>query len=213
MNNRILYFGISLFLGSFFFLLPVRGAELSTLGASTFLGGANGDVANDIIVDTAGNVFVVGVTNSQNFPLSSSPYDTTYTPFETDIFVSKLSSNLQILLGSTFLGGSGKDIGQAIALDSTGNVYITGFTISGDFPVTSGIYDSTHNGWEDAFVTKLSPNLQTILASTYLASTGFGTDKAQDIAINSNGDVYVVGNTDSTDFPIVGGTYDSTFAG
>jgi len=120
------------------------------------------------------------------------------------------------LLASTYLGGSVGDWVNAIAIDSVGNVYVTGETFSTDFPVTAGAYDTTFSGnatlWiGDAFISKLDGNLSTLLASTYLG--GSGDDWVSAIAIDSVGNVYVTGETFSTDFPVTVGAYDTTFSG
>ena len=186
--------------------------DLTQLLASTFLGGSNDDGANTIAVDGSGNVYVAGSTKSGNFPFTASAYDPSRNGAAntTDAFVSKLSGDLTQLLASTFLGGTGSDAANAMVLDAAGNVYVTGFTYSSDFPVTAGAYDMSNpdTNYADAFISKLSGNLQQLLVSTLLGNDG--TDVAKAIALDSTGNVYVAGYTSSTVFPTTSGAYDQS---
>ena len=177
---------------------------LTKLLASTYLGGSGSDGGNSLTLDTSGNVNVTGWTGSSSFPTTSGAYDTS---FGGGGFVSKLDSELTNLLASTFLGG----VGYSIALDTSGNVYVTGYTGSTDFPTTSGAYDTTFNGGDyDVFVSKLNSGLTNLLASTYLG--GSGADEGYSLTLDTSGNVYVTGATKSTDFPTMSGAYD-TFGG
>jgi len=133
---------------------------------STYLGGGNSDRGYGIAVDSSGNAYVTGYTCSTDFPTSSA-YDSSLGAY-IDAFVSKLSSNGSTLIYSTYLGGGGNDdVGLGIAVDSSGNAYVTGYTCSTDFPTPSG-YDSSYNGgYDDAFVSKLSSDGSTLIYSTY----------------------------------------------
>jgi hypothetical protein len=156
--------------------------------ASTFLGGSGNDEAKAIAIDSSGNVYVAGWTGgSTDFPTTPGAYDTSYSNI--DAFVSKLDSNLTKLLASTYLGGSNDNEAYAIAIDSSGNVYVVGMTNSKDFPTTPGAYDKIFHGSSDTFISKFDANLTQLLASTYLG--GISEDVSKSIAIDSSGDVYV----------------------
>jgi hypothetical protein len=178
-------------------------SNLTKLLASTFLGGIRNESAKALAIDRSGNVYVGGGTGSDDFPTTPGAYDRRYN----DVFVSKFDSNLTKLLASTFLGGSFSDEAKAIAIDSSGNVYVAGRTASYDFPTTPGAYDRRHNGgFDDAFISKFDANLTNLLASTYLG--GSKDDRAYALAIDRSGNVYVVGETASDDFPTTPGAYD-----
>jgi len=187
--------------------------NLNSLLSSTFLGAAGGDgsdTGNSLTIDSKGNVFVTGSTGSPNYPTTSRAYDNSFHN-DQDVFVSKLDDNLTSLLSSTFLGGSGDDIGASIAIDTSGNVFATGYTYSSDFPATPGAYDTSQNGDYDVFVSKLDNNLSSLLASTFLGKSD--EDRGNSIAIDSGGDIFVTGDTSSSDFPTTSGAYDTSHNG
>jgi len=181
---------------------------IDPLLASTFLGGSGGDRVYSIDIDIVGNVFVAGCTYSSDFPTIPGTYDTTYKGMW-DVFISKLDSNLQNLLASTFLGSSGTDYVSSISIDNCGNIYVVGYTDSSDFPTTPDAYDTTFSRWNEAFVSKFNSNLQNLIASTFLG--GSSLDKAYSISIDDTGNVYVVGVTMSRNFPITLDAYDTNY--
>ena len=195
----------------------------SGLAYSTFFGGdgAFGDHSTDIAVDNSGNAYVVGYTQGTNFPTTAGAYDTilndgTVTPGYSplyDTFVVKLDTSRTdtTLEYSTFLGGSLNDQGFGIDVDSSGNVYVTGWTMSTDFLPTAGAFDTTHNGDADIFVTKLNSTGSGLIYSTYLG--GSGSDEGNGIVVDVSGDVYVSGTTGSIDFPTTAGALDITHNG
>ena len=173
-----------------------------TLVYSTYLGGNGSDSAAGIAVDAAGNAYVTGGTTSTTFPTAS--------PFQSasggnqDAFITKLGPSGNVLIYSTYLGGSGgaagsMEAGTGIAVDGTGAAYVAGATNSTNFPVTSGVLQTTYlGGGSDAFVAKLKPAGNALAYSTYLG--GSSVDAAGGIAIDFLGNAYVTGHTASTDF-------------
>ena len=181
------------------------------LDYSTFLGGSSGDIGYGVAVDSSGAAYVTGVMSSSDFPTSAGAYQTTLNGTQ-DAFVSKLAADGTSLDYSTYLGGSGSfDYGQAIAVDSSGAAYVTGYTQSGDFPTSAGAYQTTLNGVQDAFVSKLAADGTSLAYSTYLGGSSY--DRGYGIAVDSSGAAYVTGFTLSGDFPTSAGAYQTTLNG
>src|SRR6266849_713130 len=166
------------------------------LSYSTYLGGSGDDVGNAIAVDSSGNAYVTGFTGSTNFPTKSPTQSASGGGF--DAFVAKLDPTGSTLFYSTFLGGSADDAGNAIAVDGSGNAYVTGVTRSTNFP-TKNALQSAVGGASDAFVAKLDPTGSTLVYSTFLG--GSAADGGNAIAVDSSGNAYATGNTLSTNFP------------
>jgi uncharacterized repeat protein (TIGR01451 family) len=163
---------------------------------STFLGGSGQDSGNSIAVDGSGNVYIAGQTSSFNFPTSSAMQAANGTPL--DAFVAKLNTTGSALIYATYLGGNSTDIARGIAVDNAGNAYITGQTSSSNFPVANALH-STLLGFGDAFVAELNSSGSALVYSTYLG--GQGLDIGQSIAVDSQGNAYVTGSTESRNFP------------
>jgi len=189
------------------------------LSYSTYLGGSGNDSGFGIAVDSAVNAYVTGATNSPNFP-TMNPVTAACPPtcgsgLNMDAFVTKLNPSLTgaaSLVYSTYLGGSGNDSGNAIAVDSGHNAYVTGGTSSSDFP-TVNAYQSTLGGTRveglvvnpgDAFVAKLNSAGNGLVYSTYLG--GESEDVGLGIAVDAAEDAYVTGFTDP-DFPTTPGAF------
>jgi hypothetical protein len=175
----------------------------SNLLFSTYLGGSGCTLqypegGQGIALDAQGEAYVAGVTSSSDFPLQNAVQP--QLEGSTDAFVAELNSS-GALLFSTFMGGSGVDVGNAIALDASGAVYVAGYTYSADFPVTAGAVQTTNAGQCDAFLFKLSPTGDTLLYATYLG--GSAADTASGVAVDSLGNVYLGGWTLSSNFPVV----------
>jgi uncharacterized protein (DUF2141 family) len=183
---------------------------------STFLGGSGRDVGNDVAVDASGSAYVTGETESTNFPTTTGAFDTTQNGFQ-DAFVTKLNPAGTGVLYSTFLGGNNSDGGHGVAVDPSGNAYVTGLASSANFPTTTGAFDTTHNGNQDAFVTKLNPaGTAPLLYSTFLGGNSLdqaGVLGGGGIALDASGSAYVTGRTLSTNFPTTPGAYDRTHNG
>jgi tripartite motif-containing protein 71 len=189
----------------------------SSLAYSTFLGGSSEDDANGIAIDVNGNAYIVGWTGSSNFPTTGGAFDTTFAGIH-DVFVSKLSASGSNLVYSGFLGGSGDDQAQAVAIDAHGAAYVTGQTNSGNFTVTSAAYDRTLGGLWDGFVAKIDPAGNTLVYSTYVGGSSSdcespGIDRECVIAADASGAAYVAGRTSSSDFPTTGNGFDLSYNG
>jgi len=190
-------------------------AELNSSGTalvySTYLGGSQSDTGQAIQVDSSGDAYVAGYTFSSNFP-TQNPIQGTCGGCNngfSNAFVSEFNPGGSALVFSTYLGGSEPDHAWGLALDcpkkSSGsgcaspNIYVVGDTQSSDFPVTSGVFQDTYKGDEDAFVSKLSPSGASLVYSTYLG--GSNVDSGKGIVVDLSGNAVAVGSTQSSDFP------------
>jgi len=168
-----------------------------SLAYSTFLGGSgDDDFLTRIAIDASGAAYLVGSTTSADFPTAYPVQGSNAGSL--DVFVAKLTPQGHALVYSTYLGGSSSDSAHAIAVDATGAVYVTGRTISTDFP-TSNPFQSSNAGSFDVFVAKLTPAGDALVYSTYLG--GSSHDLGYAIAVDALGAAYVAGQTGSTDFP------------
>ena len=141
-----------------------------SLAYSAYLGGTNADLSRAIAVDSQGAAYVVGDAASADFPTVAGSFDTSASG-NGDAFVSKVNASGSALVCSTYLGGSSADQGHGIAVDSLGAAYVTGRTASTNFPTTAGAFDTTQNGGNDGFVTKLNASGSALTYSTYLGGT------------------------------------------
>ncbi len=195
----------------------------NALAYSTYLGGEafdNSDTGTDIAVDCAGNAYVTGYTYSSDFPTTPGAFQPTYIGAprgadfpKSDAFVTKFDPTGTALVYSTYLGGDGRDEGQGIAIDAAGSAYVTGLTMSFNFPTANAIQPNNNavaGVAEEAFVTKLNASGSAPVYSTYLG--GGSGEVAQGIAINAGGNAYVTGATTSTNFPTVNAVQ-NTFGG
>ena len=171
----------------------------TTLIFSTYLGGASTDKAYAIVMDAPhGQFLITGQTLSCNFPIRNG--------FQTacsgngDAFVTSFSSTGSALIFSSFLGGTGSDIGHGIGIDYYGYPYVAGETVSDDFP-TRNCYQAARRGGKDGFITELTPSGSGLYYSTYLG--GSSDESVADIAINTAGEAFATGATWSSDFPTV----------
>jgi beta-propeller repeat-containing protein len=181
-------------------------ADGRSLVYSTYLGGTANDVAEAIALDPDGRAFVTGNATSADFPVTAGAFQKTLRGGN-DVFVTKFQLGGGGLFYSTFLGGSGSEGGSSIAVDSLGRAYVAGGTSSTDFPVLSPI-QAHLGGAQDAFVTKLSATGNALFFSTYLGGTA--DDVANSIRLDSNGNAFVGGATESTNFPTTPGAFSRT---
>ena len=151
---------------------------------STFLGGSSLDSAYAIALDEFANAYISGRTHSADFPLSPGAADSTYSGLQ-DVFIAKLNNAGTGLVYATYLGGSNWEGSGRLAVDPSGNCYVTGWTESTDFPVTTDAYDMTYNGGRDTFMARINATGTRFTYATYLG--GSEVDEAEAIAADSTG--------------------------
>jgi hypothetical protein len=192
--------------------VDVMVAKLNRAGSklvySTCLGGWQGELAGGIAVDQQGSAYVSGETDSSDFPTTAGAFDRQYSG-KGDCYVTKLNKTGRKLLYSTFLGGSDGQGCEALAVDQAGSAHVSGATLSSDFPTTPGAFDTSFNGFFDAFVTKLNPAGSGLVYSTFLGGAGY--DRGEGIALDSLGDAYLTGITGSKAFPITPDAFDPSY--
>ena len=201
--------------------ITILNSEGTALLYSTFLGGDSTDLAKAIAIDSSGHIFVTGAALSGNFPTTAGAFDRSYNPpapqGESDAFFAVLSpdgNGTSDLLYGTYIGSGADESASGLAVDTTGNAFISGTTSSTNFPTTSGAWDTTHNGNTDAFILKLSPGgngTADLLWSSFLGHSGDESGTA--VAIGPDGEPFVLGNTNSSSFPVTAGAFDSSLAG
>lgn len=187
----------------------------------TYLGGSGFDYGSDIAVDSAGNAYVVGTTDSRDFPVTPGAVQTRFGGADIfgDAFITKLDPTGSRLIYSTYLGGGKDDLASSIALDAAGNAYVAGLTRSRSFPVTSGAFQPVYGGGDenysgsggDGFVAKIDASGTALLYSTFLG--GSDEDGTAMIRVDAAGNALVVGGTNSRNFPVTLGTVQPVFAG
>jgi hypothetical protein len=191
----------------------------TTLIYSTLLGGGR-DGGEAIAVDAEGNAYVTGFTFSDSFPTTPGAFQPVFGDAldppsrfgpDPDAFVTKLNPTGSALVYSTYLGGNGAEFGRGIAVDASGNAYVTGSTASLNFPTIPGAFQPILGGGPyDAFVTKLHSTGAVLVYSSYLG--GIDADAGQGIALDANANAYVTGSTASKDFPITAGAFQPVFS-
>jgi hypothetical protein len=175
--------------------------EGSALLFATYLGGRDFESGRGIAIDASGNVYVTGDTSSANFPVKAREVKSKCGRGP-DVFTAKISPDGSRLLYANCLGGGNIDRGNSIAVDAEGNAYVTGETMSPDFPTTQNAVQSAHGGGDyfDAFVLKVNPSGSALVYSTYIG--GHLPDIGTDITVDSAGHAYVTGGTRSANFPV-----------
>ncbi|HLZ43522.1 MAG TPA: choice-of-anchor D domain-containing protein [Candidatus Sulfotelmatobacter sp.] len=194
--------------------------EGSGLIYSTYIGGSGVDRVDAIVVDSAGNAYITGGTQSTNFPVTLGVFQPTCNCVSTsEAFVAEMNPTGTALIYSSYLGGSSADLAYSIAIDTAGNAFLTGYTQSTDFPVTVGAFQTSLNAPVAAFVTKVSPDAKSLIYSTYLGGSSGVQGKrvcytcGTSVVVNSNGNALVTGLTLVTDFPTTPGAYQTTLDG
>jgi len=198
---------------------PEEPVVIDPIVYSTYLGGSSMDghpLLEDrlhvLAVRSDGAVVVGGSTTSVDFPVTEGAYQTEFNSPGTnltDAFVAVLKGDLSEILYATYLGGSSTDYLYGLEVSPAGEVYLTGTTLSADFPTTPEAYESTCGRSWDVFLVKLSPDLSSLLASTCFGSVG--GDEGRDVALTPEGDVVVVGYAGGSDFPVQGSPFRSTY--
>jgi uncharacterized protein (TIGR03437 family) len=192
---------------------PLRGSNAGSVNAfitkmnpagsalvySTYLGGSATDYGTAIAVDSSGNAYVTGSVTSEDFPLANAIDSTLGSHAVGDAFVAKLNPAGSALVYSTYLGGGSEDDPYALAIDQSGNVYVTGRTNSSDFPLTNPI--QTTRFAFDMFVTEINAAGSARLFSTFIG--GNGSESGRGIAVDRLGNIHIAGEGTSTDFPVV----------
>ncbi len=212
----------------------------SSLIYSTIIGGSSAESPHSMVVNSLGQLVILGSTSSSNFPTTVGAYDASYnggaainfpsngTNYTTgsDIVITILNANGSALVGSTFFGGTGNDgLNQTgilaynygdqfrgeVIVDASNNVLIVSSTLSSDLPVTAGTFDATLGGGQDALIAKFNPTVSGLTWCCYLG--GDGADAGYSLKLNSTGDVFVAGGTQGQNFPVQGTPLFGAFQG
>jgi hypothetical protein len=193
-------------------------ADGSQLLYSSYLGGSGneGTETHNLALDSAGNAYITGYTQSSNLPTTTGAFQRIYGGGANDAFIMKVSADGTTLLASTYYGGSGGEGSEGVNLDAAGNVYISGPTNSANLPMAAGAFRATNAGLGDMFVAKFTSSLTTLSYSTYLGGTG--NDSARTSYVNAAGDIFLAGHVEAGFFtknaaqPLYGGSTDSALA-
>lgn len=184
----------------------------SGLVYSRLLGGGEREIGYGIALDAMGAAYVTGVTSSVDFPVTAGAYDPVFNGGPADAFVAEYDPSGAALVYATYLGGEDEERGMALATDASGAAYVTGRTLSSQFPTTSGAFDTGYNGGDgDVFVTRLAPGGATLSYSTFVG--GAGAELALGIAVDPSGTAFVTGRTSSADFPVTPLAFDTGYNG
>jgi hypothetical protein len=192
---------------------------LTSLIYSTYLGGSSDDEFLGIAIDAAGNAYLAGYAEASGFPVTPGAFQTTFVGNGAnqayDTLVAKLNPTATALLYATYVS-AGDDAAYGVAIDKSGDAYITGDAAESNFPVTPGAYQTVYGGAGledvgDAFVTKLNPRGSALVYSTYIG--GAEDDSGYAITVDKRGEAWVMGATDSSNFPVTKNAIQSTYTG
>jgi len=178
----------------------------SQLLFSTYLGGSGREDGQEIVLDSQDNAVITGRIEG-GFPVTPGCYDSTYNG-QWDCYVCVLGQDGNNIIASTYVGGNQLDFGYGVTVDDENSIYMTGMTMSSNFPMVSGGYDESHNGNYDVFVTKVNSDCSDLLYSTYIG--GDEWDQAEGIKVDSEHNTYITGYTESSGFPTSPGCYDDS---
>lgn len=189
----------------------------NSLVYSTYLGGRGSDHGLDIAVDSGGNAYVTGYTSSIDFPTTPGAFQRTLVTDSSgfaadDAFIAKLGPAGSLIYSTYLGGGQGHERANGVAVDQSGNVYVTGKSSSSDFPTTAGAFQASRRGFEDAFIVKLNATGSALVYSTYLGGSS-NTDEGFDIGVDPEANACIAGHTASTDFPTSPGASQQEFGG
>jgi hypothetical protein len=174
----------------------------------TFFGGKGWELARAIVIEKTGDVILAGFTDSQDFPVSANPFGANPADTSGNGFIARFGADLDTMVASVLLGGSGHDVINSLVPGTDGSFYVTGLTASPDFPTTPGSYDESFNGEADIFASRISSNFEKMRASTFLGGTG--RDWAYNAAFLDDLGIYIAGDTDSESFPGLPGSISET---
>lgn len=210
-----------------------------TLIVSTFSGSTSDNWGFTATYDAAGNIYAGGIATALGYPVTAGAFQTTFggggsggNTYPFDISLTKFDPTGSSLIYSTYLGGSDNEQPQSIVVDNANELCVTGRTYSANFPVTAGAYDASYNGGADIIVTKFNPAGTALIGSTFIGGSGddgvninadfftwsslkynYGDDGRSDINADNAGNVYIASNTQSNNFPVTGGAFQSSFGG
>jgi hypothetical protein len=194
-------------------VMDLTQVGVNSLLYTSYLGGTGNDMARALTLDSAGNMVITGYTLSSNFPVTADAVQSTYAG-NGDIFVSVLNyTNPKFVLYSTYLGGADGEVAYGLATDSAGYIYVTGYTLSTDFPITANTIQSTWGDGIDVFVTKIKPHVAGsagIVWSTFLG--GPTINNSYSLVVGADGRVYVGGYTGG-EFPTSSSAYQAAYQG
>jgi len=176
----------------------------SQLLYSSYFGGSSSEKGHKIEVNQKGIIFICGITSSWDLPVTPGAYQLAPSSNDSgwDCFITKLNINTSSLIYSTYLGGSLEDQAKGFSVDEDGNAFITGYTLSTDFPISKSACRIYNQDSDDVFITKLDPTGKTLLYSTYFG--GSSGDFGIACCVDSEGYIYITGNTYSDDYPVIG---------
>jgi Beta-propeller repeat len=181
---------------------------------ATYLGGEGEEDVLDLTADRAGNAYIPGLTSSADFPVTRHAFQRTYGGGPLDGYVTKLNPSGTRAVYSTYLGGSDLDLAGSVRVDRHGVAHVPGITGSADFPVTDGAFQASYGGGPtDAFLVLLSRDGSRLEFGSYLGGSGEDGSAGAGSWLDGRGNYYIPGFTDSTDFPVTRGAYQTTNAG